>query len=207
MWDLGDGRISTAGTIVLIAQYVKAGFYWDDVIGCDPLTGDSDFSNATDTPSNVTSKKTACCKSCLHLNGYNVESDLETSVKCPTGTRLSKMELNPGWWRASKFTSRIYECSTDDCRSAGGGKSTVDKPFGSLHYQDGTIEENDILVAAGNGTGEQLCQGISKGPMCSVCEVGAYRYTSGDVSTCVECADEGDMIQSYKQIPPRTWSK
>jgi hypothetical protein len=180
--DLGTGRTSSKGSTE--CSWCAENYYWDDFIGCNGLT-----------------ESQHCCVPCTELVGFGV-APMPTSVLCREEARLSSLEINPGWWRAGPATNQIHKCSTADCRSSG-GESTRKNVFGSLRSKDGLIKASDLKEAAGNLTGDELCQGLSHGPLCGVCNKGSYRYVDDGVSTCVECQG-GGLGKTASQLPPRS---
>jgi hypothetical protein len=160
--DTGRGRTSheaSAGCSSCIKHW-----FWDNLVGCDSVTGDPEFSNDTDDSSGVNN---FCCKPCSSLNGFDIDESI-SSVICEAGARLDTLVLNPGWWRHSLKTTDILQCTTSDCRSRG-GPSSKKQIFGNLRAtKNGEIKHPDFVKARGNGSGVELCQDSSHGPLCSV---------------------------------------
>ena len=196
--NLGEARTSLRGSLDCLR--CEEHYYWDDNVGCNGLTGDAEHSQDLDVRGE--NGYTGCCKSCRDLEGYDDDPTI-SSVVCEEGSMLTSLVVNPGWWRSSPTSSDIYKCPTSDCRSSG-GEATIEKPFGAFDMKKGKFDKKDLPRLAGNATGTKLCQGHSHGPLCGICDPGAYRYTTDDVSVCVKCA-KGNVFMVLSQVPPKTW--
>ena len=97
-------------------------------------------------------------------------------AECPQNSSLETFKVPPGFWRASIYTSRLYECYQD---SAGLSTCTGSQPSQADSRRSQDLEDGDY-------SGIYCIEG-NRGPRCAVC-ISSSQYFDPATAHCEDCA-------------------
>jgi len=104
---------------------------------------------------------------------YGTCEPCESGMICDeTGTVLTSLAIDRGYYRFGNWSTEIYLCSNDNC-------------LGGIYGQRHTRKGNDIDSVTGLTTEDAQCREGSMGPLCDLCQSG-YTYNSV-TERCDEC--------------------
>ena len=111
----------------------------------------------------------------------------ELGFECPSGTNLSNIIVESGYFRFTKESDQVYFCSNGNCQ---------------CDESDGDESEDDDYCSERRQAGQNLCKVGSGGPLCTVCSDGYFK-TENDLGVmhCETCTEWGGSSAFWIAIP------